>query len=224
MPGAVVGFTDRPARRVNNESLASFAARWQRRGFAADPPNAALVIDDAPVGGDVVVVQLLSRRLLSAGIIRYRVRTLAAPGARSPLARLARRADRGAQRTFGRASLYVDPSTGTLATIRLTIPALAANQIASLIFDDPYQVASTRTALSGTGMVETELNAVVVFAGSGGVSSTLSIINLSGGGATISGIAELPDGVSVTVQVIGPGSPGPAQTFSTSAFELTVPQ
>ena len=73
-------------------------------------------------------------------------------------------------------------------------------------------------------MVETELNAVVVFAGSGGVSSTLSIINLSGGGATISGTAQLPDGVSVTVRVTGPGGTGPAQTVPNGPFEFTVPQ
>ena len=36
-------FTDRPARKAGSESLADFAAAWDKRGFAKTPPNAAVV-------------------------------------------------------------------------------------------------------------------------------------------------------------------------------------
>jgi hypothetical protein len=39
VPTPVVAFTDRPARQVRTESLASFSARWSGRGFANDPPT-----------------------------------------------------------------------------------------------------------------------------------------------------------------------------------------
>jgi hypothetical protein len=36
-------FTDRPERKAGTESLADFAAAWDKRGFAETPPNAAVV-------------------------------------------------------------------------------------------------------------------------------------------------------------------------------------
>ena len=223
MPEAVVAFTDRPARRVGNESLASFVARWPRRGFAADPPNAALVIDDAPANRDVIVLELLSRRLLSSGVIRYRVRALTATGARSPLARLARGADRRVQRSFGRASLYVDPSTGGPATVTLSVPALTARQRVALRFDSPTQVEMTITEPEGAAVLVTALN-VYEFAARGGVPATGPTLGLSGVGTSITGTAQLPTGVTVGAIVDSSGVTGPPQTISNGRFRLPVPQ
>lgn len=150
---------------MGHESTASFAARWQRRGFAGVPPHAALVIDAAPSGGDIAVVELMSRRLLSAKVIRYRAHTRARPGATSPLARFARGADRRVVRNVARASLYVDPSTGSFVSLSLTIPALGAGQRAQLVFTDSAQVGSSGTSLGGPRSVITALNAYLLFAG-----------------------------------------------------------
>jgi hypothetical protein len=44
----VTTFTDRPRRRAGRQGLEGFVGSWKANGFAADPPNAALVLDHAP--------------------------------------------------------------------------------------------------------------------------------------------------------------------------------
>ena len=56
--GDVTSFTDRPARRAGHQKLGSFIRGWNRLGFREVPPNAALVIADAPSSRDVLVVEL----------------------------------------------------------------------------------------------------------------------------------------------------------------------
>src|SRR4051812_44241822 len=46
-------FTDRPQRRAGIQGLDGFVKSWEGNGFAADPPNAALVLDHAPASRDV---------------------------------------------------------------------------------------------------------------------------------------------------------------------------
>lgn len=105
----VTTFTDRPGRRAGQEPLRRYVGRWAARGFASDPPNAALVLHDAPRRADVAMLTL-SRPRYDA---RRRTLTYAARPLRGTvageLAPLRRRADRiPARSRFGAASLFVD--------------------------------------------------------------------------------------------------------------------
>lgn len=110
-PGsAVTAFSDRPARVTREQRLRSFVSSWSRLGFRADPPNAALSIAGAPRARDVLVLELSRPRLgARSRTLRFRARPLAGePEGR--LRRFAGRADRVGARSFGAASLFVDPS------------------------------------------------------------------------------------------------------------------
>ena len=54
----VTTFTDRPRRRAGRQGLTGFVGSWKANGFAADPPNAALVLDHAPASHDVALLTL----------------------------------------------------------------------------------------------------------------------------------------------------------------------
>ena len=56
--GNVISFTDRPDRIADHESMAEFVNDWDQRGFADDPPNAALVLHEEGESQDVLVVEL----------------------------------------------------------------------------------------------------------------------------------------------------------------------
>ena len=77
---SVTGFSDRPARVLGRQSLASFVRGWDSAGFGRVPPNAALVVDAERSSGEVVVLELLRPKL--------------GPGARSRSARRRWGADR----------------------------------------------------------------------------------------------------------------------------------
>jgi hypothetical protein len=65
--GQVTSFTDRPARRGDTLSLARLVRRWRGFGFVEDPPNAALVLADAPRDSDVLILELGRPRLARGG-------------------------------------------------------------------------------------------------------------------------------------------------------------
>jgi hypothetical protein len=102
-------FTDRPARRTGQQPLARFVRGWARLGFAEVPPNAAVVLADAPGSRDVLVVEL-SRPRLGAGsrTLAFRAEVLRG-NPRGRLRGFARRADRRVAARFGRVSLFIDP-------------------------------------------------------------------------------------------------------------------
>jgi len=103
----VITFADRPARVGGARPLGRFVARWNRT-FGDDPPNAALQLDDAPASRDVVLLELgRPRRDRAAGTLTFRVRELRTTR-RVQLSAIARRADTGVARRFGRASLFID--------------------------------------------------------------------------------------------------------------------
>ena len=64
---SVTGFSDRPQRLLGRRTLGSFVSGWGRLGFAADPPNAALVVDGAPSSDDVNVFEPRARQSAAAG-------------------------------------------------------------------------------------------------------------------------------------------------------------
>jgi hypothetical protein len=101
-------FTDRPRRRAGSERLRGFVGQWQANGFAADPPNAALVLDRAPRSRDVALLTL-SHPHYDRGreTLSYRVTPLRGADA-GALASFARRGDPLRPGEFGAASLFVD--------------------------------------------------------------------------------------------------------------------
>ena len=66
---AVTVFSDRPQRVAREQRLRRFVNSWERLGFAADPPNAALSIAGAPTARDVLVLELSRPRLGAGGRI-----------------------------------------------------------------------------------------------------------------------------------------------------------
>jgi hypothetical protein len=81
---------------------------WDNLGFRSDPPNAALVRDDAPSSADAFVFELPQPALGPGGrTLTFHARALG----RRPtgiLARLARGADHARAGGFGRGSLFID--------------------------------------------------------------------------------------------------------------------
>ena len=109
-------FTDRPQREAGRVTTRSLLGSWRRLGFAAEPPNAAVVLDDGRRARDTVALELrLRSRDNRRRTARFRVRVL--PGLGPGLSRLNRRLDRRLPKHFAGASLFIDSVTSTSCTI-----------------------------------------------------------------------------------------------------------
>jgi hypothetical protein len=110
----------RPQRRAGAEPLSAFVRRWRARGFASDPPNAALVVAGARASRDVVIVEL-SRPRRGPRSVSYIARVVR--GASTPaLARFAARADARVAARFGQASLFIDSAASvSYPTVQMTV-------------------------------------------------------------------------------------------------------
>ncbi len=123
-------FTDRPRRRAGSEGLAGFVGQWRENGFAADPPNAALVLDRAPRSRDVALLTLSHPRYdHGRETLTYRATPLRGADA-GALASFARRGDPVRQGAFGAASLFVDD--GGAAFTQVTFEVYGASPTISL--------------------------------------------------------------------------------------------
>lgn len=115
----VTTFTDRPRRRAGSQGLEGFVGSWGANGFAADPPNAALVLDHAPAAHDVALLTLSHPHYNRARqTLTYRATPL--HGRDTALASFARRADPVRAGDLGAASLFVDDG-GALSTVVFAI-------------------------------------------------------------------------------------------------------
>lgn len=115
-------FTDRPRRRAGQQGTRRFVKRWTAYGFAADPPNAALVLDRAPRGRDVAMLTLSHPRYNQ----RKRTLTYTAKPLRgtsdTSLAGFAERGDPVRPRRFGAADLFIDGGSETIyKSVRLQV-------------------------------------------------------------------------------------------------------
>jgi hypothetical protein len=100
-------FTDRPRRRAGSQPLRTFIGGWANAGFAADPPNAALVLNHAPSSRDVAMLTLSRPRYDRRDqTLTFRVKPLREKD--PTLAGFAKRADPLQTGDFGSASLFVD--------------------------------------------------------------------------------------------------------------------
>jgi hypothetical protein len=118
---SVSTFTDRPRRRAGQQSLHRFVGAWGSYGFAADPPNAALVLSGAPRSRDVALLTLSRPRYdRAARTLTYVAKPLRGTGPRS-LAALSRRRDPVRPLEFADASLFIDDAGSQTVYQRLAI-------------------------------------------------------------------------------------------------------
>ncbi len=106
-------------------SLRRFVSGWDKAGFAADPPNAALTIDGARARHDTMIVELSHPQLTPSGALTLRAqRVPAAPS--GSLAAFSRRADPRLPLTFGKAELFIDSGAAGMQPVMITVdvPAL----------------------------------------------------------------------------------------------------
>jgi len=205
--GVVTSFTDRPARAAGTESLAGFVNRWRARGFAADPPNAALELPGAPSGRDVVIVELTRPRLVGKGAVRFQARRV---GSVSPaLARFSRRGDSRTAPRFGHWNLFVDPSAAAPVGIGVEVGMPAGTF--SMVFSGAAQVTEDTIRFVGangafTGTVITTDHGLAVTA-QDPVQFTVSLLASGTSGPTLTGTAVVPAGSQITAS--GPGGPVP---------------
>jgi len=127
-------FTDRPARKASLQPVSGFVKQWKARGFAADPPNAALVVNSAPKSSDVTMLTLSHPRYKAAGRqLVYDAKPLRG-NVVGELGSLDRRGDRIRTRQFSAASLFIDDAGATtiFEPVTLQVSNAAPGQIVSI--------------------------------------------------------------------------------------------
>lgn len=103
-PGAhVTVFTDHPERLASQMTTEAFLDRWASFGFDMDPPNAALVVNDANGTESTVVVELSNPQMVGT-FIQYTATLLHNP--RGTFAQY--EVDDDLPATFKEASLFID--------------------------------------------------------------------------------------------------------------------
>ena len=126
----VTWFADRPVRRAGSLSLREVVRDWKKFGFVADPPNAAIELDDGAPKADVMTVEL-GRPRLSADreVVRFGVRRIAVK--QGALAGHAEGVDRSLPRRFGRVSLFVDGAAWFARSVTVTVLNASGADLAS---------------------------------------------------------------------------------------------
>jgi hypothetical protein len=147
-------FTDRPRRRAGSQGLEGFVRSWGANGFAADPPNAALVLDHAPASHDVALLTLSHPHYDRARqTLTYRATPL--HGRDSALSSFARRADPLRAGGLGAASLFIDDGGGSASTaITFNISGVATTNTVQFLVTGPAAWSlSSVSALSIAGTI-----------------------------------------------------------------------
>ncbi len=199
----VTSFTDRPARVGSAQRLRRFVAGWAR-AFAGDPPNAALQLDRAPVGRDVVLLELRRPRFhAAAGTLTFRARLLTSTR-RTQLRAIARRADPRVARSFGRASLFIDDgpsSIGYVVTVSVVGPpigpAVFSLALTNSRFQEDAQIQDTLLFGQGTTPAYTyafSATALTLGLPAGGSAAAVVPIDLPAGGSTVQATVTLSPG------------------------------
>lgn len=112
----VVWFSDRPARRSGAFPNRVLAESWSGFGFAADPPNAALVYSDKSGRAGRTVIVELSHPRLAKDKLSFSARVLNPDSVKSPnLVDHAARADRDPASKLIDAALFIDDATAPFA-------------------------------------------------------------------------------------------------------------
>jgi hypothetical protein len=218
----VTGFTDRPTRGTGQQPLAGFVRSWQRLGFGEDPPNAAVVLANAPSNRDVLVVEL-SRPRLGAGGRTLAFRAVVLRGnPTGGLRSFARRADRRLAARFGRASLFIDASGQEVGLVFGFSNIPAPSGFVSIEFLDSNGRPTAQVDLGADLFLNTD-GANNFIAGSSGFTVTATgssplngsaqvTVNVGAGEDCVSGRAFIPSGASAEVRVMETGRRFPVTT------------
>ena len=205
----VTTFTDRPARRAGEQPLRRFVRGWSRLGFGAVPPNAALVLADAPSKRDVLVVELAKPRLGRGGqTLAFRVKVLRGSPA-DPLREFAKRADRRVADRFGRVSLFVDAS-GQEVGLSFSFSGIPSGATVAIGFSnaqvDVTAVAATDLfleSLGGQALFKVVSNGFEVVATGSSLTAQVVIgLNVEVGAASVEGTATIPGAADANVTVL----------------------
>jgi hypothetical protein len=221
----VTMFTDRPARQAGERPLGRFVRGWARLGFGRVPPNAALVVADAPSDRDVLALELSRPRLGAGGrTLAFRVEVLRG-SPKGVLRKFGRKADRRVADRFGRVSLFIDPSGQTVA-LSFALIGVPANAVVAIAFDNA-EVDLAGAAVEVVPMGSTSLANFVLASNSFSLTPTTSFgvnarvslgLDVAAATQTITGTASIPAGmllpVSVTVASTGNTSDLPNGRFS----------
>ena len=226
-PSSVVtAFSDRPARLTREQRLRSFVRSWSSLGFRADPPNAALSIAGAPNARDVLVLEISRPRLGTGGrTLRFRAQPLAGEP-KGRLRRFAKRSDRVGERTFGPASLFVDPSEQeVVADFGFTgLPggSLAVVDLSNALVDmSADATAPLNVHSNGPADALVAYNTLVAApGGTGPVDMDIALtMSMQAGATRLEGDLTLPAGATASV-TLGPGTVVP---LSGGDFSVPLP-
>lgn len=198
------GFTDRPTRRTGQQPLTQFIRRWRQLGFADVPPNAAVVLANAPRNRDVLIVELSGPRVGGGGrTLVFRAKVLEG-NPTGGLRGFTRSADRRIAARFGRASLFIDPG-GRELSLNFTLSNIPPGGSVSISFinaqidlsGDLFAGADAPTRF-GASTVSFVLTAGTSSPANGSVTTA---INVTAGANCILGTALITAGATATVRV-----------------------
>lgn len=202
----VTTFTDRPRRRAGRQSTAGFVQSWKANGFTADPPNAALVLDDAGAARDIALLTLSNPRFdRGRQTLTYRATPLR--GREPALAAFARRADPLRSGRFAAASLFIDDGGGGFSTVTFDVQGEATT--------DTVQFLLTGGATWGLAQVAPlSLNGTVPLSGLEATRNAVSLSLLAGGGS-------LAFGLSIPIEPQGTEAPAVEVTNLSGTVTVT---
>ena len=226
--GDVTSFTDRPARRAGHQKLGSFIRGWNRLGFREVPPNAALVIADAPSSRDVLVVELSKPRLGPGGdSVSFRAR-LVKGSATDALRRFRKRVDRRVADEFGEVSLFIDPSGEAVQLIFRPSNVPPGEVFLATLSNTLTAQGTFPTVVAADGPVNSifALNAVTfAAAGTTAVSGSAQTgAEVAAGASRVTGtVQSLPTGSSATLQISDDSGTAPAVPLALGRFSVPVP-
>jgi len=196
------GFGNSPEPVVDSRELVSFVSGWKDI-FGDAKAVAALEITDAPASRDVILLELAAPQFRGrSDTVSYEAYPVTQTS-RTSLATLAARADGSVSTRFGRASLYIDATGGT---VPLAISWTSNGGTFGLSFDNAtLSQGSLMTEftegnyifIGTTGIDGQSFNPTGLFQGSIQVRVTLPA------SGPITGSADLPSGFSVQASFCG---------------------
>ncbi len=210
----VTVFTDRPVRSASTEPLAGFVDQWGERGFAKDPPNAALVLDQEPDNADTAIFKLADPSYDQAsGTLSY-----TASHVNGGTSSLPSDEHIDPPPTFGDAHLFIDPSGGgDQHAMAIDVRGGAQGAKTDVTFNSPWNIVIGPGEAGASYLVGPNVGggfftpSEVNMTSGGGVEFTLE-----GGTGAITGTARISSGTTVGIQV----DDNPEQTIKSGSFSL----
>jgi hypothetical protein len=215
-PGpSVTTFTDHPARQASAISTRQFVHDWAQAGFRADPPNAALVIGNAPATRDVYTFELSKPRITKGDSVVFRAKRIGPPSS-GPLELYSKRADKPTPHKFGNASLFVDSGSAPQTPVHVQVSGLSQGQVVDLQFNQTVDLSKMTTNVRTTNGAGTAIDNGSLLVQAQGSALSNGFFDIAVDGTAASGTASIPAGASVSIAV----GNGPAQPIANGAFNV----